>query len=215
MTVMDRDLFAALRTVELPTLGHFLEDGFCDQRVASVNQVTQMVGIARTLDLQEPDALAVNRAVLALTPGDVLVIRVEGRQHAPVGAVTAAAAFARGAAGIVVDGPVTDIVALREWAPRLPIFATGLTARTTKRLGTLDDRVRDAVIDVGGVQVHPGDWVLGDPHGILVLPPDGPGRDVLHQALASDAAEPALRARIAAAEPLESLLLTDLPPITP
>jgi len=57
----------------------------------------------------------------------------------------------------------------------------------------------------GGVPVHPGDWVLGDDNGVIVLSPEA-AADVLGQALASDAAEPALLARIASGEPLESVL---------
>ncbi|MFF8817491.1 RraA family protein [Leucobacter sp. NPDC015123] len=205
------ELIAALTSVEIPTLGHFLEDGFCDQDLRPMNRGPQLVGRARTLDLTEPDAFAVNRALLALEPGDVLVIRVAGRGHAPVGAVTAHAAIAQGAAGIVVDGPVTDQAALRELQDRLPVFATGLTARTTKRSGALAgevDGALDRAIEVAGVTVRPGDLVLGDAQGILILPPEGPGDDVLDAALASDAAEPALVARISSGEPLSAILAT-------
>ncbi|GAA2825014.1 regulator of RNase E activity RraA [Leucobacter komagatae] len=205
------ELIAALRSVEIPTLGHFLEEGFCDQDLRPMNSGPQLVGRARTLDLTEPDAFAVNRALLALEPGDVLVIRVAGRGHAPVGAVTAHAAIAQGAAGIVVDGPVTDQAALRELQDRLPVFATGLTSRTTKRSGALAgeaDGALDRAIEVAGVSVRPGDLVLGDAQGILILPPEGPGDGVLDAALASDAAEPALVARIASGEPLSAILAT-------
>lgn len=205
------ELVAALKSVEIPTLGHFLEEGFCDQDLRPMNSGPQLVGRARTLDLTEPDAFAVNRALLALEPGDVLVIRVAGRGHAPVGAVTAHAAIAQGAAGIVVDGPVTDQAALRELQERLPVFATGLTARTTKRSGALAgeaDGALDREIEVAGVSVRPGDLVLGDAQGILILPPEGPGDEVLGAALASDAAEPALIARIASGEPLSAIIAT-------
>ncbi len=211
MSAANAELLAALRAVELPTLGHFLEDGFCGQELRPVNHGPQLVGRARTLDLTSPDAYAVNRALLALEAGEVLVIRVAGRGHAPVGAVTAHAAIARGAAGIVVDGPVTDASALREVQDRLPVFATGLTARTTKRSGAMAsdaDGGLDRAIEVAGVTVRPGDLVLGDAQGVLVLPPAGPDPAVLSAALASDAAEPELLARIAAGEPLDTLLAT-------
>lgn len=205
-------LLEALKRVELPTLGHFLEEGFCEQDLRPVNSGPQLVGRARTLDLTQPDAFAVNRALLALEPGDVLVIRVAGRGHAPVGAVTAHAAIAQGAAGIVVDGPVTDQAALRELQDQLPVFATGLTARTTKRSGALanePDGALDRTIEIAGVVVRPGDLVLGDAQGVLILPPEGPGDDVFDAALASDAAEPALVARIASGEPLAAILATE------
>lgn len=203
---IDADLLAALREVELPTLGHFLEDGFCTPRMVPINSGPQMVGVARTLDLREPDALAVNRALHALNPDDVLVIRVASGLHAPVGAVTAAAAIAQRAAGIVVDGPVTDSAALREVESRLPVFATGMTARTTKRTGHLGDDVLDCAVDIDGVTVLSGDLVVGDAHGVLILPPEGPGDEILQVALHSDRGEPELLARIGAGEELRGLL---------
>lgn len=212
MSRSTEELIEALKTVEIPTLGHFLEEGFCDQDLRPVNSGPQLVGRARTLDLTKPDAFAVNRALLALEPGDVLVIRVAGRGHAPVGAVTAHAAIAQGAAGIVVDGPVTDQAALRELQDQLPVFSTGLTARTTKRSGELANEPNgalDRTIEIAGQTVRPGDLVLGDAQGVLILPPEGPGDDVLDAALASDAAEPALVARIASGEPLAAILATE------
>ena len=171
-----------------------------------MNAGPQLVGVARTLDLREPDALAVNRALHVLAPGDVLVIRVAGGLHAPVGAVTAAAAIAQGAAGIVVDGPVTDVDALRAGEDRLSVFATSLIARTTKRTGRLGDEVLDCELEIDGVMVKPGDLVLGDRQGVLVLPPEGTGNEILQAALASDRGEPALLARIAAGDDLRDLL---------
>jgi 4-hydroxy-4-methyl-2-oxoglutarate aldolase len=60
-------------------------------------------------------------------------------------------------------------------------------------------------VTCGGVVVRPGDWVLGDSNGVVILSPEA-AAGVLDQALASDAAEPDLLARIASGEPLESVL---------
>ncbi len=144
-----------------------------------------------------------NRALLALHPGAVLVVDMSGdHRHAPVGAVTAAAATAQGAAGVVVDGVATDLLELR--ATGLPVFARGTSCLTTKRVHHAGSAVNVPVM-CGGVEVRPGDWVLGDDNGVIVLSPEVLA-GVLEQALASDAAEPALLARIAAGEPLESVL---------
>lgn len=60
-------------------------------------------------------------------------------------------------------------------------------------------------VTCGGVRVNPGDWVLADDNGVIVLSREAADA-VLEKELASDAAEPALLARIASGEPLESLL---------
>ncbi|WP_026119707.1 RraA family protein [Nocardiopsis ganjiahuensis] len=196
-------LLDTLADVEIPTLGHVLEEGFCDPGVRSLTPVPRLAGVAHTVRLAEPDALAVNRAVVGLARGGVLVIEVAGGLHAPIGAVTAAAVGARGGAGIVVDGPVTDLSALRESG--LAVYARGTTCLTTKRLGTAADGV-GAPVTVGGTRVRTGDLVLGDENGLLVLDPDTFDPSLADDARRSDLAEPELLTRIRAGEPLDGLL---------
>lgn len=192
-----------LAAVSYPTIGHFLEDGFVEPAIRSLLDGVKVAGPAVTVRIAENDAYAMNHALLELYPGAVLVVDMSGdHRHAPVGAVTAAAATAQGAAGVVVDGVATDILELR--ATGLPVFARGTSCLTTKRVRSAGSAV-NVPVRCGGVQVNPGDWVLGDDNGVIVLSAEA-AADVLGQALASDAAEPALLARIAAGEPLESVL---------
>jgi regulator of RNase E activity RraA len=196
-------LAEGLAAVSYPTIGHFLEDGFVDPAIRSLLDGVKVAGPAVTVRIAENDAYAMNRALLALYPGAVLVVDMSGdHRHAPVGAVTAAAATAQGAAGVVVDGVATDLLELR--ATGLPVFARGTSCLTTKRVRSAGSAV-NVPVRCGGVQVNPGDWVLGDDNGVIVLSPEAAAA-VLGQALASDAAEPALLARIASGEPLESVL---------
>jgi len=201
------ELLDQLRSVSFPTLGHFLEEGFCSSEIHAIVPGARMVGIASTARIPDADAVAVNHALLRLHPGEVLVLDMDGdRQHAPVGAVTGAAARARGAAGILVDGPVTDVVELNEAndGAALPVFARGTTCLTTKRHASGRAQF-DVPVSVGGVTVRPGDIVLGDDNGVVVLAPEVAAAVVL-QAVESDAAEPKILNRIAAGEPLEGIL---------
>jgi 4-hydroxy-4-methyl-2-oxoglutarate aldolase len=197
-------VLAGLEAVSYPTIGHFLEDGFLDPAIQSLLDGVKVAGPAITVRIVGNDAIAMNRALLELYPGAVLVVDMDrDRRHAPVGAVTAAAAKARGAAGIVVDGVATDLLELRSTG--LPVFARGTSCLTTKRLHGTESAV-NVPVKCGGVDVAPGDWVLGDDNGVIVLSPQVAAA-VLEQALASDAAEPELLARMAAGEPLETLLI--------
>jgi len=192
-----------LAAVSFPTIGHFLEDGFVDPAIRSLLDGVKVAGPAVTVRIAENDAYAMNRALLELYPGAVLVVDMSGdHRHAPVGAVTAAAATAQGAAGVVVDGVATDILELRTTG--LPVFARGTSCLTTKRVRSAGSAV-NVPVQCGGVQVNPGDWVLGDDNGVIVLSAEA-AANVLGLALDSDAAEPALLARIEAGEPLESVL---------
>ena len=197
------ELLDGLRAVSYPTLGHFLEEGFLDPGIQSLLEGVRIAGPAVTVRIADNDAIAMNHALLALYPGAVLVVDMSGdHRHASVGAVTAAAAKAQGAAGVVVDGMATDVQELRETG--LPVFARGTTCLTTKRVFG-DGSAVNVPVTCGGIRVNPGDWVLGDANGVIVLAPEA-AAEVLEKALASDAAEPALLARIASGEPLGSVL---------
>ncbi|MFK0008338.1 RraA family protein [Paenarthrobacter sp. NPDC090520] len=196
-------LLQDLQKVSYPTIGHFLEDGFVDPAIQSLLENVKVAGPAVTVRIADHDAIAMNRALLALRPGDVLVVDMLGdHRHAPVGAVTAAAAIAQGAAAVVVDGMATDVLELREAG--LPVFARGTTCLTTKRLHGTGSAV-NVPVRCGGVEVNPGDVVLGDDNGVIVLSPEA-ARGVLDKALASDEAEPDILARLASGHPLESIL---------
>ncbi|MGV2984390.1 RraA family protein, partial [Microbacterium sp. AGC85] len=107
------------------------------------------------------------------------------------------------AAGIVVDGPVTDLSAIANGT--VPVYATGTTARTTKLLGA--DQPRHGVtVVIAGVTVRPGDIVLGDENGVLVIAPDRFDPRVVETARASDEAEPAILDRIARGDDLAQIL---------
>jgi 4-hydroxy-4-methyl-2-oxoglutarate aldolase len=197
------DLADRLADVSYPTIGHFLEDGFVDPAIRSLLTGVKVAGPAVTVRIAGNDAFAMNRALLELYPGAVLVVDMSGdHRHAPVGAVTAAAATAQGAAGVVVDGVATDILELR--ASGLPVFARGTSCLTTKRIHDGGSAV-NIPVTCGGVEVNPGDWVLADGNGVIVLSTSAL-EGVLDRAMASDAAEPALLARIAAGEPIETIL---------
>lgn len=210
----DDTLEAKLNRVEFPTLGHFLEEGFLPPGLRAVAQGMHTVGRARTVRIPDADAAAVNRAIIGLRPGEVLVIDMGGDAaavdpHACVGAVTVAALRAAGAAGVVVNGLVTDLddlTAERDGARRVPVFARGSSSLTTKRRASGRSEF-DVPVTIDGVTIRPGDWVLGDRNGVLIAGDEALG-EVIEAALESDASEPALLARIAAGESLSELLYT-------
>src|SRR5690606_15711094 len=89
-------------------------------------------------------------------------------RHASLGGALAYAARAAGAAGIVVDGMVTDIAELRRYG--MPVWARGLTTITVKTLGLGGEFC--IPVSCGGVAVSPGDAILADENGVLVLRPE-------------------------------------------
>lgn len=200
---LDAELVRRLRSVSFPTIGHFLEEGFLDSGIRSLLRDVRVVGRAVTVRVSEADAYATNRALALLEPGDVLVVETGGDlAHAPVGAVTGCAAMCRGAAGVVVDGVVTDVVELR--AVGLPVFARGTSVLTAKRIASPRSAVNVPVL-CGGVMVNPGDVVMADDNGVLVLSADAAAA-VVDVALATDLAEPAILDRLRSGEPVSDVL---------
>jgi 4-hydroxy-4-methyl-2-oxoglutarate aldolase len=112
------------------------------------------------------DNLAIHVAVARAPAGSVLVVDVgTERELGYWGEVLTTGAEARGIAGLVIDGCVRDSNALE--AHGFPVFSTGIALRgATKTMpGTVD---RSAV--VGDVEVDPGDWVVGDRDGVVIVP---------------------------------------------
>ncbi|MFE4664995.1 RraA family protein [Streptomyces sp. NPDC056716] len=199
---LDTALAERLRTVDFPTLGHYLEEGFCDPALQRMAGSGKLVGRAVTVRTTATDSTMLHHAAGLVGPGDVIVLDTGGdRRHAPLGEVLVNALAARGAAGAVVDGLCTDIDALREVG--LPVYAFGRTPLTTKLHGLADGSLC-APVTCGGVPVHAGDLVLGDANG-LIIAPAGRLAAVLDEAIEDDAEEPALVAQLHQGKPLGSL----------
>lgn len=107
------------------------------------------------------------KVVERIGPGQVLVVDAHGNTTAGVlGAILALRMARRGAAGIVTDGAVRDAAELR--ALELPVFAAG--AHPAQHTAAHIAAELDVPIGCGGVLVLPGDVLVGDDDGVLVLP---------------------------------------------
>ena len=112
------------------------------------------------------DNLGIHVAVARAPAGSVIVADMGGAPDFGYwGEVLTTGAQARGLVGLVIDGGVRDCDALAAHA--FPVFSTGiaLTGATKEQPGFVDRPVM-----VGDVAVEPGDWVVGDVDGVVVLP---------------------------------------------
>lgn len=187
---LPQGLRTALAGVSFATFGHFIEAGLVDPAIRAQVPGGRAAGRALTVRITTPDSAPVHHATTLVEQGDVLVIDAGGdRRHASVGEMVALAVKARGGAGIVIDGVCTDVLELR--AMGLPVFARGTSLLTTK-LRALDGAV-NVPVTCGGRIVTPGDVVLADENGVLVLPP-AVAAALLPEATALESGEPATRA---------------------
>lgn len=147
----------------------------------------RLLGRACTVKVFPGDNLMVHKSLDLANPGDVLVIDASSSMMtAVVGDLVSTKARHRGIAGIVVDGLVRDldgILALGDF----PVFARGTTP-----LGPLHRGPGEVnyPVSVGGIVVNPGDVVVGDADGVVVVP-QGSAASVLDRldARAAGAAE--------------------------
>jgi 2-keto-4-pentenoate hydratase/2-oxohepta-3-ene-1,7-dioic acid hydratase in catechol pathway/regulator of RNase E activity RraA len=139
---------------------------------------TKLVGVAKTLRFipARPDLFkefgggfnAQKRAFDTVREGEVIVIEARGeRGSGTVGDVLALRALTRGAAGVVTDGGVRDFATVAELG--LPVFSQGPHPAVLGRKHVPWDV--DVTVACGGASVQPGDVIVGDDDGVVVIPP--------------------------------------------
>ena len=126
-----------------------------------------MLGLARTCLCDRGNNLALIEAIDDLTPGEVLVAAAGGgADFGFLGEILLARAVQRGARGIVIDGGVRDIAQLR--AGPIPVFARAASPRKTIKS---EGGLKQIPILCGNVVIRPGDIIVGDEDGCIVIPP--------------------------------------------
>ncbi|MBO1078590.1 RraA family protein [Roseomonas haemaphysalidis] len=162
------EVITLLEQTETATVGHWRHWGFVNRGIQGVLR-RRVAGTAVTLQIPGPDSTLLHHALGLLRPGDILLVdRLGDDRHACWGGGVTVAAKAAGAKAGVVDGPCTDIEEIE--ASDFPMWCRGMAPITT-RIYDLGGRM-NVPVSIGGVVVNPGDAVLCDDCGVLVLPPD-------------------------------------------
>lgn len=157
-----------LEQVETATVGHILHSGFIGSGIRAVLPEKRVAGTAVTLRIPGADSTLLHHVLSLVRPGDFLVIdRCGDTKHACWGGVVTNAAKLAGLKGGVIDGPATDFSEVRKC--EMPLWCTGPSPITTKLLGL--EGAFNVPVSVGGQTVEPGDAVLADESGVLILKP--------------------------------------------
>ncbi|GEA17448.1 MAG: hypothetical protein PWR22_329 [Moorella sp. (in: firmicutes)] len=130
------------------------------------NPGLHMVGTAFTVRTTASDNLMIHKAINMAEPGDVIVIEGEGNiSRALLGEIMCRMAQARGLAGFVVDGAIRDAAGIRNLD--FPVYAKGINPAGPFKEGPGEINVP---ICCAGAVVHPGDILVGDDDGVVVIP---------------------------------------------
>jgi regulator of RNase E activity RraA len=163
---LDEKLISKLVKAEPATIGHFRNWGFMDPAIRAMQPDVRIAGPAVTVRAPGMDGTIVGYALGQVRRGDVLVIdRCGDHRHAAFGGLVAYACKVAGLAGVIIDGVATDIGEVRKY--NVPLWCRGLSAVTTKRIGLAGEFC--VPVSCGGVAVNPGDVIIADECGIVVL----------------------------------------------
>lgn len=199
---IDPALIQGFAAVEVATIGHFRHRGFVNHALRPIAPITgTLVGTAIPVAIPGTDSTMLHHAIGAIRPGDVLVIdRLGDDRHACLGGGVAFAAKVAGAIAVILDGPCTDAEEIIDVG--LPVFCRGVSG-ITSRLNDLGGAL-NMPVSCGNVPVLPGDVVVLDNCGALVIPVDE-APEILAEATARQARANRNRGRIAEGEKLGDL----------
>lgn len=175
--------------------------GSVDESIKPIKEGDFVCGPAFTAKCCPGDMLTALKALDDITEGHVLVIDGGGiTKYSLFGDLMARQAKLKKVAGVVVDGAIRDVKSIK--GEGLSVFCRGVVTRagTATRLGEIN-----VPVVCGGVIVNPGDWIVGDDDGIVVIPKDKV-EDIIHIAEETLKREAIIREAIEQGKSISKLL---------
>jgi 3-hexulose-6-phosphate synthase/6-phospho-3-hexuloisomerase len=162
---LEDELISILKEVSTPNISDAMHRKGAMRDVHPINQGSKIVGTAITVQTFAGDWARPVEAIDLGGPGIVLVINNGSNYIAPWGGLATLSCKMRGIEGVVIDGAVRDVDEIR--AMNYPIFASAIVpnAGEPKGMGEIN-----AEITCGGQSVKPGDYIVGDDSGVVVIP---------------------------------------------
>ncbi len=164
------EVVTGLARFETPAISDLMNRLYTmDSGIHPVTTTDRVAGTACTVKVFPGDNLMVHKSLDIAVPGDVLVVDASAStMTAVLGDLVSTKARHRGIVGVVVDGLIRDLPAIDQLGD-FPVFARGVTP-----IGPLHRGPGEVNFPVcsGGIVVHPGDVVIGDRNGVVVVPHD-------------------------------------------
>jgi len=202
LQTLDPSLIKDYYKVAPATLGHGLNSAM-HPHIEALWKPVKLVGHAVTVQTHPHTVSAMYAALEIIEKGDILVVnRDSDERYAPFGEFACHKFIEAGAGGLVIDGPVTDQNAIHEL--RFPVFSKSTSAMTVKPLGLSEGAV-NIPVQVGGVAVNPGDMILADDDGVLVVTPEQ-ARDLISFGLEKEEWETWVRKELKSGRGISSIM---------
>lgn len=162
---MEEELTAILRDVSAPNVSDAMHRKGAMRDIRSINPGNKIVGTAVTVQTFAGDWAKTVEAIDLAGPRNVIVIYNGSNHISPWGGLATLSCKVKGVEGVVIDGAVRDVDEIR--AMNYPIFASAVVpnAGEPKGMGEINSE-----ITCGGQTVRPGDYIVGDDSGVVVIP---------------------------------------------
>ncbi|MDQ0206139.1 RraA family protein [Alkalicoccobacillus murimartini] len=160
-----KELIQSFAGIPAANIGDGINRTFCmNSRIRPYNRVP-LLGSAFTVKARAGDNLLLNKAIDMAEPGDVIVVDGGGElSNALLGEMMITWANNRNIAGFIVDGAIRDADDIAEMT--IPVYAAGVSPAGPYKDGPGEINVP---ISCGGVTIHPGDIIVGDGDGVVVI----------------------------------------------
>lgn len=162
---LDEEIFELFMQVSTPNISDAMHRKGVMRGIKPLFENIKLVGRAVTVQTFEGDWAKPVEATDVAKEGDVIVVYAGSKDVAPWGELASWSCKQKGIAGFVIDGAVRDVDEIRRI--RFPVFAKCIVpnAGEPKGFGEIN-----AEITCGGAEVKPGDWIIGDDNGVVVVP---------------------------------------------
>jgi 3-hexulose-6-phosphate synthase/6-phospho-3-hexuloisomerase len=162
---MEEELISLLKEVSTPNISDAMHRKGAMRDIHPINAGTKIAGTAITVQTFAGDWAKSVEAIDLGGPGKVIVVYNGSNYVAPWGGLATLSCKIKGIEGVVIDGAVRDVDEIR--AMNYPVFASAIVpnAGEPKGMGEIN-----AEITCGGQLVKPGDYIVGDDSGVVVIP---------------------------------------------
>ncbi|MEK5443416.1 RraA family protein [Fredinandcohnia sp. FSL W7-1320] len=163
-----RRLVVAFKGIPVSNIVDNMNRTSCIGRKIRPYNSAPLIGCAFTVKTRPGDNLLLHKAIDLASPGDVIVVDGQGDiTNALIGELMITWAQKRGIAGFIINGANRDVGVIKQMT--IPVYAVGVTPAGPYKDGPGEISIP---ISCDGVTVHPGDILVGDDDGIVVINPN-------------------------------------------
>ncbi|WP_202319089.1 3-hexulose-6-phosphate synthase [Archaeoglobus neptunius] len=162
---LDEEIRRLLMEVSTPNVSDAMHRARAMNGVYPLVRGKKVVGKAVTVSTMDGDWAKTVEAINVAGEGDVLVIKCSGDTAAVWGELATRSCLNRKIAGVIIDGAVRDVDDIRDLG--YPVFARKEVPNAGEPKGFGEINVK---IICGGIEVNPGDWIIADDNGVMVIP---------------------------------------------